>query len=250
MSSNISANTLFHFTKTKQQLESILRHNFWPSLCEENNRIFKGEMGRMAIPMVCFCDIPLSNIEKHMDNYGNYAIGLKYSWARANGLNPIWYVSSKSTALKLLKEEYKYVDLFHDNDNNADWVNSEMYKFCFIKKFSERIYKDSPDKNKNIRYYDEREWRYVPNLYIGGQRLFLTSKENSDRDTHDRITAILHKHPLTFTPSDINYIIVRKDSEILETKHMIEQVKAGYSAEERETLVTKILSAQRIKNDF
>ena len=70
--------------------------------------------------------------------------------------------------------------------------------------------------------------------------MFLTSKENSDRDTHDTITAILHKHPLTFTPSDINYIIVRKDSE----------VKAGYSAEERETLVTKILSAQRIKNDF
>lgn len=70
--------------------------------------------------------------------------------------------------------------------------------------------------------------------------MFLTSKENSDRDTHDRITAILHKHPLTFTPSDINYIIVRKDSE----------VKAGYSAEDWVRFLEKICGSTRAIEDI
>lgn len=248
MSNNISANTLFHFTSSMNYLRSILENNFWPKLCVEHNTFFPTEMERMAIPMVCFCDIPLGNIETHMNKYGNYAIGLSYKWAIKNGLNPVWYLRSKSREGHLLKK-------FLTNDvdkllvkDDKKYGNSRMFELFHIKMFSETVGKSKA--NKVIRYYDEREWRYVPCLFNGDERLYLYGNEIDDTSRLERINFLLRKSPLYFTPSDVNYIIVRKDSEILDVKHMIEKIKVGYDYSLRELLVTRILSAQRIKNDF
>ena len=46
--------------------------------------------------MVCFCDIPLSDIAEHTQKYGNYAIGLKKTWAMEQGVTPILYVHDNS----------------------------------------------------------------------------------------------------------------------------------------------------------
>lgn len=73
----LSANTLFHFTKEKNTLINILKTKFYPRLCLEDNFIFSKESTKMAYPMVCFCDIPLSQINNHAATYGKYAIGLK-----------------------------------------------------------------------------------------------------------------------------------------------------------------------------
>ena len=71
--------TLFHFTKT---VESWLGFDTTPNV---------------AIPVVCFCDIPLSRISDHIGFYGNFGIGLTKEWAMSNGLNPLLYVSSTSS---------------------------------------------------------------------------------------------------------------------------------------------------------
>lgn len=73
----ISANTLFHFTKDFSTLLSILKTKFYPRLCKERCLWEKSEDFIFAIPMVCFCDIPLSCISEHAAKYGGYAIGLK-----------------------------------------------------------------------------------------------------------------------------------------------------------------------------
>lgn len=246
---NISSNTLFHYTHDMNTLRSILENNFWPSLSLEENNILEDDMRKLAIPMVCFCDIPLGNIEKHMKKYGNYAIGLNYKWARKNGLNPVWYVNHGSNIRRNLRDLYQRVaeDLLADDGSNRG--NELMYALCHIKKYSTKQLNDN-GLETIIHYYDEREWRYVPKLFENGERLFLTNAENGDEERHNHVQRILRGHPLCFQPSDINYIIVRKDSELLETKHMLEKVKSAYSNLDREILVTKILSAQRIKNDF
>ena len=96
----LSANTLFHFTKDSNTLLSILSTKFYPRLCLEKNFFTVKEVGKIAIPMVCFCDIPLSQISEHVEHYGEYAIGLKKSWAIKNGITPILYTHRESLITK------------------------------------------------------------------------------------------------------------------------------------------------------
>lgn len=248
---NISSNTLFHFTQDKSTLESILTNNFWPCLSIEENNILEGDLSKIAIPMVCFCDIPLGNINRHMRRYGNYAIGLKYSWAKSKGLNPVWYLNFRANVLKSLWDIYGHLDVndltYNDGTPRG---NKLMYPFCFIKKFSSKQMDNISTDPKHIRYYDEREWRYVPKLFENGKRVFLSYSEYNDTSRRERVTRILRNNPLCFTPSDINYIIVKNDEELLYMKHFLERTKSAYSQHDREILVTKLISAQRIKNDF
>lgn len=247
---NISSNTLFHFTKDIKTLRSILENNFWPMLSVEENNILDGTMRKLSIPLVCFCDIPLGNIEEHMKKYGDYAIGLKYTWAKESRINPVWYVNHSSSIRKNIRDFFANNPNYLLEDDGSEQGNLMMYLLCYLKKYSTKTHPTDGSKEKVIYYYDEREWRYVPKLFEDGERLFLTSEENSNEERHNYIQGILKQHPLCFQPSDINYIIVRKDSEVLNMKHLLEKVKVNYSDKDREILVTKILSAQRIKNDF
>ena len=44
-----------------------------------------------AVPMVCFCDLPMSLIDKHLKEYGPYGIGLDKGWGLKNGVAPVTY---------------------------------------------------------------------------------------------------------------------------------------------------------------
>jgi hypothetical protein len=81
----ISSNTLFHFTDKRENLINILENEFRPHFCLENFNFFAHDMNyregfEIAIPMVCFCDIPLSQARIHMKHYGEYGIGLSKEW--------------------------------------------------------------------------------------------------------------------------------------------------------------------------
>src|ERR1017187_10890632 len=53
-----------------------------------------------ALPMTCFCDIPLSQIADHISFYGDYGIGMSKKWGLTKGLNPILYVNKGSSTYK------------------------------------------------------------------------------------------------------------------------------------------------------
>ena len=76
----LSASALFHFTDTFEKLINIFKTAFRPQYCLEDwYEIYPDLRGRLymsAVPMVCFCDIPLSQIGEHIKDYGSYAIGL------------------------------------------------------------------------------------------------------------------------------------------------------------------------------
>jgi len=78
----LSSASLFHFTRNLQSLRGILAEGFKVNPSFERMDILSRAFGgppdgdETGIPMVCFCDIPLSQTTEHMDRYGKYAIGL------------------------------------------------------------------------------------------------------------------------------------------------------------------------------
>lgn len=91
----VNAGSLFHYTKKpdvfKKILEKGIRYSYSPEEFD-NDIIFAYEDGGkphlcrlvedantprvIAMPMVSFCDIPLSRTAKHQERYGRYCIGL------------------------------------------------------------------------------------------------------------------------------------------------------------------------------
>jgi len=90
--------SLFHFTKKFETLKAILESGyFWARYSLEDISWGKGEKRLYyALPMVCFCDIPLSRIEEHTEFYGGYGIAMTQERGIRNGLNPLIYLNTES----------------------------------------------------------------------------------------------------------------------------------------------------------
>jgi hypothetical protein len=83
----LSANSLFHFTNSFDNLLSILKEEFRPRFClEDFSLMFVGmstdPKQEWGVPMVCFCDLPLSQTSFHLSVYGDYGIGLTKDWGK------------------------------------------------------------------------------------------------------------------------------------------------------------------------
>ena len=63
----------------------------------------------LAIPMVCFFDIPLSQISEHSAKYGKCANGIKKEWAIQQGVTPVLYFHENSLIPLTLLSEMKEV---------------------------------------------------------------------------------------------------------------------------------------------
>ncbi len=93
----LSSNTLIHFTANKEALKGILADNFKLKYCKEVLNWGDKSPMELYVPMVSFCDIPLSQIKEHISRYGHYGIGLTREWAVANKLNPVLYIQPGSS---------------------------------------------------------------------------------------------------------------------------------------------------------
>ena len=112
----LSSSTLFHFTNTAEKLLGILENEFYPRYCLEEWTVVKlgtTEPHEIAIPMVCFCDLPLSKISEHLQFYGSYGIGLSKQWGVIKGINPVLYLN-KGTFI----------------NDHLDTIRNNMVLFC------------------------------------------------------------------------------------------------------------------------
>src|SRR4029078_6474070 len=100
----LSSNSIIHFTELKDSLKGILKENFKVSYCLENT-IIGNSLSSYAVPMVSFCDIPLSEIKQNITKYGKYGIGLTKACAEEKKLNPVLYVEKDS----FLSRSYKTI---------------------------------------------------------------------------------------------------------------------------------------------
>lgn len=150
---NISSNVLFHFTPQISFFEDILKNGFWPRYCREYG--WANKYIDFAVPMVSFCDIPLSMIEKHTKFYGSYGIGVSKDWIRKHKtITPVQYIAVTS-------HEFDHINRLLTLLKNRNIDESKVSKLLLAKKVSG----EARDKNGDIKkkkFYDEREWRHIP----------------------------------------------------------------------------------------
>jgi hypothetical protein len=284
---NISTDTVFHFT-SKANLFGILKDNFYPKYRLETVHLFSTSE-EIAIPMVSFCDIPLSQIKEHVEDYGSYGIGMTKTWAYKNRLNPVIYLKKDSTLSKNLKDIFestgiltkiykKYKKEIEDNKKTPSSQQSNLmlayaygykqsgllhsqgtaemetgnrqllstiisiYRFiCYVKE-----YNGFSKRRKKKVFYNEKEWRYVPQ---NGDFLFKNEIDTQEKMEEENLK--IQEAKLSFNPKDIKYIIVKKDTEILEIIKELEQIKGSkYPANTIKKLTSRIITYEQIKNDF
>ncbi len=245
----LSANTLIHFTNSKESLKSILLDNFKIFYCRETVD-FAMDRVEFFVPMVSFCDIPLSEIKVHMTKYGRYGIGLTKEWGIRNRLNPVLYVSKGSHLAKSYQTAYLH---FSRQSRENGRSQSEEHKSLvdtmrYIKNY-EGVLSRLGQHTEDYRFSDEREWRYVPpssekcDMLIGGT-VYKDERKN-------RAESLLTNLRLEFAPNDIKYVIINEDSEISEFIEHFRRAKGKkYVLDDIERLTTRILTAQQIEQDM
>jgi hypothetical protein len=249
----VSSNTLFHFTRTYQNLLGILEKEFEPRFCLEEvprGPTLDEEPLEVALPMVCFCDLPLSMTSTHLSLYGDYGIGLSKEWGQRNGVSPIVYTYPGSALWQTIRQIIKN----YEEDEFSDEFAALFTRLLnYVKVYEGRFWRHGRGYVDKVRFYNEREWRYVPATTDDG-RWILTRQEFLDRTVvEERTRELLKSVRLRFSPTDVRYIIVAKDSEILEMVDDVLKIRSrlkDYTRDDLRLLSTRIISAEQIREDF
>lgn len=269
--------SLFHFTKNPGVLLTILETGLIPNYCREDLSYFDRTVN-VGVPMISFCDIPLTRTSMFKARYGDYAIGLSKEWAMENHINPILYVNDERILLSLgflraykssldseVKsrgggetsisinlfdpESLKGITAFINRNNASDAVYSLMG-------YMKRYISKGPDGSEQSNYI-ENEWRYV----VTGEGIdWKWSLDEYKRwrgggDKPEPSDALMAQK-LTFKVEDVTHIIVKTESEV---HHFVDAILGmkniggldGMLADDdRKLLLTKIISQEKIEKDF
>lgn len=234
----LSSSSIIHFTKTSESILGILENNFKLFYCREKIFFSDGPVD-FRVPMVSFCDIPLSEIKDHISKYGRYGIGLTKEWAERKGLNPLLYVVKNSN----LAQSFRSAFLGHASKNDGDGLIDLVRYF---KNYEGPLARQDVSLPR-YRFSDEREWRYVPKPDADCNMFLL---ENSSVEEVQSANKKLESLRLTFEPNDIKYIIIQSDDEIPMFVEFLKRVKGKYSYADVERLTTRILTAEQIFDDI
>lgn len=296
---NINSSSLFHFTKELDTLKKILvnglRYSFAyeqyskeivnsylnPDFCAtDESEIENG----VAIPMISFCDIPITRAWQHIEKYGQYMIGLNktnFSRDTSNIINPVIYIHSPNLkdAITLFGKENaqaycKMVEVItHEmhrvyNKTNQEPFNRNELEVKIKSLVDQRFYSNflvglvKPIGDEKHYYYDEREWRlFLPEHTNGvdwiwgiSDDYFLQNKEDWNNDLGNKEDMFI-KIPYELFDEYITHIVVSKDKEVDELITLIMNSNKIFGYENdmeysRMKLISKITSFERIGNDY
>lgn len=224
--SRISSTTLFNFTDSLDYLIDNLKEGFYCSFTYEKLPLRNN--GYRA-PMACFCDIPLSLIKEHIDWYGRYGIGIKRTYARENGVQPVWYVTSENNLVSSLIKNKVLTDY------------ERKYLLPYLKQFIGYQYSEKDDMEKRKKFYDEHEWRYIPDNSM--VEPFFNKIKGS-------VPASTYTPPrMALDLSQVEYIIIDKETEFKKMLVELKSISRGRNIS-FEALISKIITSKQIERDF
>lgn len=157
------------------------------------------------------------------------AIGIKRTYARQQGVKPVWYVTSESNLVRNLVKTKTLSEY------------ERKHLLPYLKQFLGNQYYQKQQKQKRKKFYDEREWRYIPDNSLVEPYFCLKNQQNKS-------TAIQNGERMNLDLNMVEYIIIEKESDfdrILKELKTISKKKVRY-----ESMVAKIMTAKQIERDF
>lgn len=216
----LSSNTFLHQTDF-DGLDGILKtKSFRLSYSKEDIYYDNIREATFAYPMICFSDIPLSQITaKHLESYGGYIIGMKREWIVKNKFNPVFYynkshnliskpyisLSENHAAVQRLskKQDPIYAPIIKLLKKNRETFH---YTLAHSKPYEGFLYlKKKKTLYTNYRFSDEREWRFIPSIDILKRKNIPIGLTTEDYETHKHLA---HSIKVKFELQNINFIII------------------------------------------
>lgn len=258
----ISSNALFHFVNKREYLEKILKGDFAPRYCLEHFDFKLLQLKDIYILMKCFCDIPLSQITNHTKTYGNYGIGFTKEWGKKNGISPIIYVYKNSDTYKSIQRIYS------DNLNEAyneyqkkktETARNKIFEalsiIAYIKPIEGKMEREG--ESIDILFYNEREWRFVPNKLLKNNNGIMNETLILPSDMIDKnpnLKNVLNNlaernSKIRYAPEDVKYIFVKNEAD----KDYICNKLMGFdnfNENQKLKMISKILTIKQIEEDF
>lgn len=227
----LSSDTLIQQTNYESLKSIITEKSFRVSYCEEqfdNGTPEEPEIAYFHVfPMICFSEIPISSLHKHLYRYGDCIIGIDQKWAIKNGFNQVHYCQRASIITKSLFETYRY---FNEKIAGQTILQTPIYKeqlksfthleyqVAFTKNYSGEV---SSKKYKDASYIfaEEKEWRFVPTNQHHDRPLSLVPDEF--KSNKGKFQREIGKNKVPFTLNDINYIVVETNKQKLEIRNIL-----------------------------
>lgn len=235
----IYSNSFFHYTQKYDVLVDILKNGFIGSYANEQFPKSNGTIGHLYIPMISFCDIPLSQLQYIV--YGNYAIGMSRVWGNDLPLCPVSYFPNNRRA-NLTRFIAHCFDDFHSGNSLYAKILGYVKP---IRKYKENGYAIGRRKDN----YIEREWRkiYLKEWIEGPEQYASFKKKHSN--------PLLNHFRARFLPSQVDMIVVESEVDrenLITIINSLQQI-GGYAnigTKDRLHLISKITTIDEIKKNY
>lgn len=287
---NLSSNSLYHFTDSLDVLKKILKDKFRGGYCKEIIH-FKDEDYFMFVPKISFCDIPLKTLSNY-SSYGKYGIGMKKEWGIKKGLNPVLYIERNSNLIDSLKDAiFGSINVMNNNflimdnisekikkleaeedlnsekndkemmilkyeiDNSAEVlksINYNIYSLYYIKHYEDELIRGGVS-NPKYRFYDEREWCYIPKFDYLNSKIKKIENDEEYKEWRNKSDSkpLIEYLELDFCHDDIEHIIVKNHDDVIEIVNFIKGINGKkISKINKELLLTKITSFEKLECDY
>lgn len=235
---NISSQTLFHFTSSYNVIEKILNPSSGRRISGfKFSKIYEKIAGtKLAyfVDSISFCDIPLSMVKNHVNWYGAYAIGIKRSALKTLGASPVFYSHSKTDRIP-----------HNSNSNSLDFFKSSPWFTSRLKQvYGKQVFENDGELYfKNRKFYNEREWRIVGDF---DKIEIITYKNEMELIQYRKKIASNNLPNIEVNIDDIEYIILEKSDDL---KKFVPFVYKHYPNLQNEILA-KVLLYDKLRNDL
>lgn len=233
----LSSNILWHQTKTGLLKQILKSRSFCFAYSKE---VLPGSDKVTAFPMISFCNLPFAEFADYGNKYGGYSIGMSREWGMRNHFTPVLYCDDTSNIMNHLSLIGKTC-LHNKNIKEASYI---LECLAYIKPIEGTLVIKGR-KYSNYRFMDEREVRLVPDfndLRINNISPILDEQEYAEYKLKHNDKSLLPKS-VSFSWSDIKYIIVQNHANIEEYEELLHELKCDNNN-------IHIFSQQQVQEDF